>query len=587
MTIKHMFENIKQDGPWYQLLYYSQKTQEKSADIPRQEINKLLNKARDIYSKYISSIQNDEMTESILESGTLKDKLALYRVQAQEKPLTSIENLKTLAEMLNGKPRVAIDAMNTLVQIYTKYLLPNRPLKKFDDQPLKGAKDFHLLVFYFEDQLKILYGKFIESVEKLAKSIQQFVREPAIKAIGELLKAKPENERILLNILVDKFGDPLKQVASVATKAILDVLKIHPQMNQAVINDIKTQLSNFTEDSQKRAMNFIGQISLNKNDTQTAMELLNTVKPQILKILNSKENVNENSKVLKSLMRSAQKCASVCSPKDMASFVEPLYKYIKTTTIGVSLPALNLLYTIHKASGTVPNEFYTYFYNILLSFDFSGSGKLPNFLNLLMEALLAEPNDVIVASFIHRLLHIGLEMSTTFAASVLIFTIKIFENKKDLESMFKNVNVEAERNFKYDNKVPNVKESLETFPWILSLYMKHFNPTIRSLAKSLFSQTSISYETDPFDDFATTTLLTRIAGTKKLDNELLNKDFMGFDEIPDFIDDDDDELPKETEKKAKKSDNKNKPKNNNKQQEKQNKNKNKKQKMKNNKTKAK
>lgn len=549
-----MYADVRQDGPWHQLLYYGDSA--RAADLPRQEVNRLLGRARELYADYAASLAGDELTEEMRAGGTLKDRIALYRVQAQERPLGALEGLRALGDMLAGKPRVALDAMAALVQIYAKSLLPDRALRKFDDQPLRGAKDFHLIVFFFEDQLKIQYAAFVESIGRLAKSVQQFVREPAIKAAGELLRAKPENERALLALLVDKFGDPLKQVAAAATRAILDVLRAHPQMNQAVIAEIKTQLPNFSEDSQKRAMNFIGQISLGKNDAETARELLNTVKPQILKILGLKQNVNENAKVLKSLMRSAQKCAAVCEPKDMAALVEPLYRYVKTAGNGVSLPALNLLYEIHKAAGNVPNQFYEYFFNILLSFDFSGSGKLPNFLNLLMEALLAETNCTVVAGFVHRLLHVALEMNTTFAAAVLIFTIKIFEGKKELETMFKNVNPEAERNFRYDCKNPAGQESLETFPWILSLYMKHFNPTIRALAKSIFAHTAISYETDPFDDFATTTLLGRIAGTQKLDNELLNKDFMGFDEIPDFIDDDDDELPKETEKKESKKRNK-------------------------------
>ncbi|KAH0793136.1 CCAAT/enhancer-binding protein zeta-like [Histomonas meleagridis] len=561
---------IQQGDPWYQLLYYNKNIQSKSSGLPRQEINKLLNKSKEIYQQYVNSTSVDEITESILKSGTLKDKLSAYKVFAQDYPVLSLENLKQLNEMLGGKPRVAIDAMHCAMDIYIKTLLPDRPLKKFDDQPLKNAKDFHLLIFYFEDQLKIVYSQFIKAVEKLANSIQQFVREPSIRVIGELLRKKPENERILLNILVYKFGDPLKQVASVATSTILSILRDHPHMNHAIITAIKDQQSNFPKESQKRALNFIGQLSLNSDDQSTATDLLNTIKPQILKILES--NDESNSKVLKSLMRSAQKCAQVCSPEEMSPLVTPLYEHIQNAPIGIALPSLGLLYTIHRQANKVPKEFYEYFYRALLSPEFSTSSKLPHFLNLLIEALTNEKNDEIISAFIHRLLHVGLEANVSVSAAVLVFTSKMFESKKRIGEMFSVSNIEADHKYVFDGDKPDEAGALQTFPWILSLYMKHYCPAIRELAKRIVSQQEINYETDPFFDMSTMNLLAHIADGENIQNEIVAESFREFDEIPEFIDEDEDKVVKIKEKEKRKNNkqnNKQKQQQNNKQKQKQ------------------
>ncbi|OHS98800.1 hypothetical protein TRFO_01853 [Tritrichomonas foetus] len=537
--------NFQSGVPWHQLLLTSGKGSAQQS-MSRQEINRLLQKSSKIYEEYVQSQEDDdELTKEIMESGTRKDKFSAIKVSVQETPLLSLKHLKELNEQMSSKPRTAIEAMQNAVQIYTKYLLPSRPLKSFEDQPLKTAKDSGLCIFYFEDQLKRTYSEFIKNVEIMAKAHQQFIREPAIRALGELLRSAPENEQVLLAILVDKFGDPLKQVSVVATSTILSVLKDHPQMTQAVVNAIKVQQPKFTEESQKRTMKFIGQLTLGKKDTDTARDLLETVKPQLIEVLTS--NDPSNSKVLSSLMRSAEKCATVCSPKDMDSLIKPLYDFVQTAPLTSSLPALKLLFTIHKLSGKIPIEFYNFLYSALLASDFTGSSKHPQLLNFLMESLSSETDNNIICNFVHRLLQVGLEMNITFATAVLVFVMKLFEKKPEIWSIFKSENPEVEKTYDFNSTNLQSAAARETFPWILSLYVKHYHPAIQTLAKTLVSQNNIEYTGDVFDDFATTKQLYRIThgGTQATESDLFNNCFKEFDEIPDFPDEEDFEIKDE------------------------------------------
>ena len=207
--------------PWYKLLIHVPQ----AADNPPHEVKSAMDRAAKIYNYYVEEQEVDELTESIIKEGTIADKYAAMKTCAQQTPLLMLRHLETLNDMLAGKPRKAIDAMRNAAVIYTEYLLPpDRPLRKFENQPIHGAGRNHLLLFYFEEKLRTYYADFINKIEKMARSHQAFLRDPAIRTIADLLRTAPEAERVLLNILVNKFGDPLKQVASVATNAILSSL---------------------------------------------------------------------------------------------------------------------------------------------------------------------------------------------------------------------------------------------------------------------------------------------------------------------------------------------------------------------------
>ena len=58
------------------------------------------------------------------------------------------------------------------------------------------------------------YAQFVEALEAASRDNLDFIKSKAIKALGTLLAAKPEQEARLLAALVNKLGDPSRKLAS-------------------------------------------------------------------------------------------------------------------------------------------------------------------------------------------------------------------------------------------------------------------------------------------------------------------------------------------------------------------------------------
>ena len=539
---------FKRRVPWYDFLFSKPKN---VTTLSPSEATQEFSRAQKIYQEYVEKQPIDEITASLLENGTMKDRFASYKVMAQDTPLLMLDYLKKLNELMNGKVRHQVDAMNCAATIYIKSLLPNRPLRKFADQVIKNSSEKLLLLFYFEDRLKYYYGEFIKNTERAARAKQNFVRDPAIKTLGELMKEKPENELIILNILVDKFGDPLAAVSQVASHAIHNVLVSNPKMNSFVSSTIKKRMNAYTtEAAKKRALKFLGQLKVQANDKEGASEMLQTVREQLIPLLNKRGRENkDNSKVISSLMRSAEKCAEVCDPKELKELIDPLYIFVAGSSILTALPTLHLLYVLHKAQGEIPAKFYQFFYAFFNNTEFGNSTKQPQVLNFLLDVLKNEKDAVIACNFIHRLLHIGLHMNITFTVSALYFTATIFKERPDVKTMISKVNPALEATYNFSNEAPTNEGATVTFPWILNLYMQHYHPAVRELATKIAKNADIEYNSDPFADFAVTSQLNHIAGNPPEDEPELVKDcFKEFDDIPDFDDDEDDDEENEENK---------------------------------------
>ena len=60
------------------------------------------------------------------------------------------------------------------------------------------------------------YAQFVEAVEAGSRDNLEFIKSKAIRALGTLLSAKPEQEGRLLAALCNKLGDPSRKLASKA-----------------------------------------------------------------------------------------------------------------------------------------------------------------------------------------------------------------------------------------------------------------------------------------------------------------------------------------------------------------------------------
>ena len=68
---------------------------------------------------------------------------------------------------------------------------------------------------------------FVTALEECSRDNLEFVKERALRAIAELLRAKPEGEAALLTALVNKLGDPSRKLASKVWPALRPLQTAH------------------------------------------------------------------------------------------------------------------------------------------------------------------------------------------------------------------------------------------------------------------------------------------------------------------------------------------------------------------------
>jgi ribosome biogenesis protein MAK21 len=87
-----------------------------------------------------------------------------------------------------------------------------------------------LIEAFYEHRLKALYLHFIKKLEVGTHDPLKFVKENAIEMITDLLIGKPEQEGMLLSILVNKLGDSDKSIITFTTRMLNKLLIVSVQM---------------------------------------------------------------------------------------------------------------------------------------------------------------------------------------------------------------------------------------------------------------------------------------------------------------------------------------------------------------------
>jgi len=107
----------------------------------------------------------------------------------------------------------AVQAIAALKDLLIGNLLPNRKLVYFGKQISLSSKstDEELILWTFEDWLKGWYFQVLQAIEGLSTDSLPFVRNHMISYIFELLRDKPEQEQLLLRLLVNKLVYPYRK----------------------------------------------------------------------------------------------------------------------------------------------------------------------------------------------------------------------------------------------------------------------------------------------------------------------------------------------------------------------------------------
>ncbi|VDN23998.1 unnamed protein product [Cylicostephanus goldi] len=169
--------------------------------------------------------------------------------------------------------REALEMLPILEEIFLNHFLPpNRKLVPFSGRPLKRIGEFcsnseHgrkriLVLWRFEHKLKIMYERFLRALESLASLVVEDLSKRALRCALNLLAERPEGERFLLSMLVNKMGHPKPQIGSFVATLLEDLTKRQPNMKPVIVAEVERLIyrTNVSPKAHLYASTFLSQV---------------------------------------------------------------------------------------------------------------------------------------------------------------------------------------------------------------------------------------------------------------------------------------------------------------------------------------
>lgn len=420
----------------------------------------LLDKENKTYLQEFSSINSQKkFLSQILSDGTLNDKISALTLLVQEAPIHNLKAFDTLLGYCEKKSRnAALQAVNSMADLFINGLLPDRKLVAFAKQPLTKETDARTLALYlYEDHLKKSYFRFIQVLETLSHDSILHVRMNTVLHIFNLLKAKPEQEANLLRLGVNKLGDQDNKVSAKTSYQILQLEEAHPAMKKIVSDAVVDMVLQKATDhhSQYYTILTLNQTVLSSGEAELANHLIKAYFSMFEKILVESDPATKEKNVDKSLgksergrknnrkafkkgkkggasvkieektekdvveERSAKMFSALLTglnrafpyadlPSDIyLNHLNTLYKITHSTNFNTSIQALVLVQHIVQEQDLDADRFYRTLYESLMDPRLVNSSKQGIYLNLLYKSLKNDIQNVPrILAFVKRILQI-------------------------------------------------------------------------------------------------------------------------------------------------------------------------------------
>ena len=219
-------------------------------------------------------------------SSTLSDRISSSVILIQQNPVYRLRVMDDLLKLAGKEKRIATMVGDGLKDLMVSNLLPpdrkllsfdSRPLAKFSDGTLKMSPKV-LIMWRFEEMLKERYARFLSLIGSWMDDTLDTTKKFALHTSCELLTAAPEQEEVLLSMVVNKLGDPSKKAAASSGHQLRRVLEKHPAMTQVVCREVQ-QLSHRPNLSARGVYNcitFLNQIKFCKGEEELPRSLVST-----------------------------------------------------------------------------------------------------------------------------------------------------------------------------------------------------------------------------------------------------------------------------------------------------------------------
>ncbi|KAF2983778.1 hypothetical protein EK904_010559 [Melospiza melodia maxima] len=602
---------IKPGGKWYDMEY----TNEFSPEPQNQTLlSKYKALAQKLYEHETDLFKNKTeyqkgasaaWIKTVVSSGTLADRMAAMTLLIQDSAVHSLQFVENLINLIKkkGSRQQSLMALDTFKELLITDILPDsRKLRSFSQRPLnsivqmssgnKDSRDRRLILWYFEHHLKLQIAEFVQALETLSHDCLTATKSRALAVSHELLCNKPEQEKALLVLLVNKLGDPQNKIATKASYLLETLLHKHPNMKGVVCSEVERLLyrSNINVKTQYYAICFLNQIVLSHEESALANKLI-TLYFCFFRNCIKKKDVE--SKMLSALLCGVNRAYPYAETGDekVKEQMNTLFKVLHLVNFSTSVQALMLLFQVMDSQQTVSDRYYAALYKKLLDPALATCSKPSMFLNLVYKSLKADVVLRRVKAFVKRLLQVTCGQMPPFICGTLYLLSELLKVKPELraqlqdhmgsddEECFKDQEEAEEDEEKFvdaDKEVGDEKKSTmensakannsnssaswvhhlnmggrkgeasydplhrsplfcgaeSTSLWELKKLSEHFHPSVALFAKTILEGNHIQYSGDPLQDFTLMRFLDRfVYRNPKLSKGKVNsKEFRAKDE---------------------------------------------------------
>lgn len=571
---KHVYEFsersmllLKPGGKWYDHDYtkeFAAKPQNEE-DVGRYKTlaEKLYEHEVNLYKnkKELQKGANTRWMKTVVSAGTLADRMAAMTVLIQDAPVHTLHFVENLINLLRkkGSKRQNLMALDTFKDLVLSDLLPDsRKLHTFAQHEFdkleeissgnKDARDRRLILWFFEERLKQLVSEFVKVLDMLTHDNLIATKAKALNVVSELLCNKPEEEKTLLSLLVNKLGDPQYRVATKASYLLEMLLNKHPNMKVVVCLEVERLLyrPNISEKAQYYGICFLNQIMFSHEESDLANQLIMVYFSFFRACIKKKEI---DSKILRALLTGVNRAYPFADlvNEEVKKQLDTLFKILHAVNFNTSVQILMLLFQVMDSQQTVSHRYYAALYRKLLDPGLAQGSKQTMFLNLLYKSLKADVALKRVKAFVKRLLQVTCCQKPTFICGALYLISEIIKLKPGLrvlleengemdeEEHFHDIQEDEEDNEQsktesenvpsaswiHQNGISNVNhyDALNRNPifcgadntslWELKKLSDHFHPSVALFAKTILEGNSIQYTGDPLQDFTLMRFLDR------------------------------------------------------------------------------
>ncbi|KAL1517383.1 hypothetical protein ABEB36_001152 [Hypothenemus hampei] len=389
---------------------------------------------------------NFQWMKTVMNKGTVSDKIAAHTVAIQDNPICNLETLTTLVNMVKvGKKKECFTVMETLTELFLSDLLkPDQKLTPFHSKPLSTINEMSsgnaitrrkiLSRWYFEDQLKEVFTSFVLALNRAAQDTVENNKEKAITAMFKLLCGNPEQEKNLLTNIINKLGDPSQKVASKAIYCLTQLLFKHPNMQPVVLKEVEKLLfrSNINMRTQYYCLCFLSQFYLSHEESDVAKQLIQLYLA-FFKACVKKGEVD--SRMMSALLMGINRSYpySKMQFEDLSAHVETFYRLVHLASFNVALQVLMLLNQISVEK--MADRYYAALYKKLVDPKLLTTTHQAMLLSLLYKAMNKDTQIGRVKMFIKRLFQISLFVQPAFCTGILYLISQLLSARPELQAL--------------------------------------------------------------------------------------------------------------------------------------------------------